>query len=108
MALKASFFKKTFHFRFDARTSRGTIKERHSWFIKVWDESNAACFGIGECGPLPGLSAEINTEEEVQKVVDKINGGQLQLPVASDLKMLSQFFDKNFLFIEENSALIFA
>ncbi|MBK5279428.1 MAG: o-succinylbenzoate synthase, partial [Bacteroidia bacterium] len=102
------FFKKTFHFRFDARTSRGTIKERHSWFIKVWDESNAACFGIGECGPLPGLSAEINTEEEVQKVVDKINGGQLQLPVASDLKMLSQFFDKNFLFIEENSALIFA
>ena len=108
MSLRASYFKKTFHFRFDARTSRGTIKERHSWFVKIWDEGNVDCFGIGECGPLPGLSQEADTEEMVKKTVDNINEQQLQLPLTSDLKLLSKFIIESFDFLENQPAVFFS
>ncbi len=58
MSLQGSFFKRSFTFRFDARTSRGPMKEKTSWFIKVWREGDESTFGIGECGPLPGLSID--------------------------------------------------
>ena len=58
MALKASYTKKTFRFNFDARTSRGEMKDKVSWFIKIWDERYPNVVGIGECGPLPGLSID--------------------------------------------------
>lgn len=58
MALKASFNRYVFQFRFDARTSRGIIKERVSWFLKIGDEEHPEIFGIGECAPLQGLSPE--------------------------------------------------
>lgn len=50
--------RKSFHFRFDARTSRGRMHEKTSWFIVVRHKNNPSVAGIGECGPLPGLSME--------------------------------------------------
>jgi o-succinylbenzoate synthase len=108
MSLRASFFKKTFHFRFDARTSRGTIKERHSWFIKVWEESNQECFGIGECGPLPGLSLEADTEVMVKKIIDQINEQKIEIPISRDLKSLSTFILGNFESLENHPAIFFS
>lgn len=58
MALEATYVKKSFTFTFDARTSRGKMKEKVSWFIKVWDVENPSIVGFGECGPLPGLSID--------------------------------------------------
>jgi o-succinylbenzoate synthase len=58
MALHASFTKKVFRFNFEARTSRGVMKDKTSWFIKIWDDGNPGIMGIGECGPLPGLSPD--------------------------------------------------
>jgi o-succinylbenzoate synthase len=58
MTLKAAYIKKTFRFNFDARTSRGEMKDKTSWFIKVWDPHHSDTIGIGECGPLPGLSID--------------------------------------------------
>lgn len=66
MSLRASLHKKTFHFRFDARTSRGIMKDRTSWFIKIFDELNPEVFGIGECAPLTGLSPEFTDKYEEQ------------------------------------------
>ncbi len=108
MSLRASFFKKTFHFRFDARTSRGTLKERHSWFIKIWNENDPDVFGIGECGPLPGLSMEADTEEVMKRVVDKINDGQLQSSLKSDLASIAIFIKQNFDFLESDLSAIFS
>ncbi|MEK6781629.1 MAG: o-succinylbenzoate synthase [Bacteroidota bacterium] len=108
MALRASSFKKTFHFRFDARTSRGTMKEKHSWFIRIWDEKNPDSFGIGECGPLPGLSVETDAEEVLGRVVDKINEGQLQLNPNSDLTFVSAFINESFDFLENYPSVIFS
>lgn len=74
MPLKASSTKKTFHFNFTARTSRGRMVDRSSWFIKIWDENDPAKFGIGECAPLPGLSVDDKPdfEDVVRAVADKI------------------------------------
>jgi O-succinylbenzoate synthase len=75
MSLQASYFKKVFHFNFKARTSRGLMKDHEAWFVKVWHESDPSVFGIGECGPLPGLSVDANPELEsvLTGVVEKIS-----------------------------------
>ena len=75
MSLNASFLKRTFHFSFNARTSRGAMKQRDSWFLKVWDEKDPTVFGLGEAGPLPGLSAEkpADVERQLREVIGLIS-----------------------------------
>jgi o-succinylbenzoate synthase len=75
MALRATITKKVFEFNFTARTSRGRMKDRVSWFIKVWDERNPSVFGMGECAPLPGLSIDDKPDYEsvLQSVAEKIS-----------------------------------
>ena len=70
MALQTSFFKKTLHFAFKARTSRGSMKHRDVWYFKVWASGDEDFFGIGEAGPLPGLSHE--KDEEVEKELEAV------------------------------------
>jgi o-succinylbenzoate synthase len=65
MALQATVTKKAFEFNFVARTSRGRMKDRVSWFIKLWDDRNPLVFGLGECGPLPGLSIDDTPDYEL-------------------------------------------
>ena len=63
MALKFSFLKKTFHFAFDARTSRGAMRDKVSWFVRVRGK-DLRRYGVGECSPLPGLSIDAVSEYE--------------------------------------------
>lgn len=51
------------------------MEDKISWFVKLWDERNPSSFGIGECGPLPGLSLDGTNDFEgvLAKVVDTIN-----------------------------------
>lgn len=50
------------------------MRDRTSWFIKIWDEKDSTVFGIGECAPLPGLSVDDKPEYEdvLATVVDKL------------------------------------
>jgi hypothetical protein len=81
MSIKASYVPYSLKFNFDARTSRGAMKEKKSWFIKIWDEENPTVIGIGESGPLPGLSLEplATFEEMVIKVVGLINDAKISI-----------------------------
>ena len=74
MALQAEYFKKVFRFKFKAETSRGLMEDRTSWFIKLWDDINPERFGLGECGPLPGLSLDDTPEFEnvLSSVIQKL------------------------------------
>jgi o-succinylbenzoate synthase len=74
MTLKAAYIKKTFRFNFDARTSRGEMKDKTSWFIKVWDQRHPDIMGIGECGPLPGLSIDDRPdfEKKLSAALDQV------------------------------------
>jgi o-succinylbenzoate synthase len=78
MAFRAEFQKRIFHFGFDARTSRGQMRERHCWFLTIHDEKNQIK-GVGEAAPLPGLSIETSeeVEQQLQSICDKINMGLL-------------------------------
>lgn len=75
MPLRASYFRKVFTFNFKARTSRGLMKDKTSWFIKLWHEEFPECYGLGECGPLPGLSvdAKPDFEDKLRNIINAIN-----------------------------------
>jgi len=48
----------TLHFQFDAGTSRGILKEKKTWFIRLKHADFPDRIGWGEAGLLPGLSPE--------------------------------------------------
>lgn len=79
MALRATYFKKVFHFNFKARTSRGLMKDKTSWFIRLENDNNPGVFGIGECGPLPGLSVDDipHFDETLTKLIEDINNSSV-------------------------------
>jgi len=79
MILRGSLTRRVFNFNFDARTSRGRMSDKTSWFVKVWDERFPETVGIGECGPLPGLSRDALPDYET--VLSEVIG---RLPQMSD------------------------
>lgn len=96
MALQADFYKQVFHFSFDARTSRGTMREKVSWFIKVWDSAAPEKTGVGECGPLPGLSIDHRPEleEEIRGFIQKFNQASVAQPEVSSLTGINEVIIK--------------
>jgi O-succinylbenzoate synthase len=81
MSLRLNYFRKVFHFNFKARTSRGLMKDKTSWFIRMHDDNDPHIFGLGECGPLPGLSIDDRSdfEEKLGRLIDLINRSELSL-----------------------------
>ena len=65
-------------FKFNAGTSRGVLTYKDTYFIKVWEENEPECFGIGECALFRGLSAEDVPEYEtvLRDVCRAISNGQ--------------------------------
>jgi o-succinylbenzoate synthase len=53
--MKASVHPVVFDFAFEAGTSRGVLKQKTSWFIRL---EEAGICGWGECSPIAGLSPE--------------------------------------------------
>lgn len=62
--LKAAYAKYILQFKIPAGTSRGTLHNKETWFIKVWDDANLSQFGIGECAIFRGLSIDDQPEYE--------------------------------------------
>lgn len=56
--LKLEYKPYTLDFTFDAGTSRGVMKKRDVWFLKVCDDRNPEVNGYGEVAPLNRLSME--------------------------------------------------
>ena len=66
MSLTADYSRYTLHFRFEAGTSRGTMTEKDSFIIRLFDTDIPAVVGYGECGPLKGLSLDDRPDFESQ------------------------------------------
>jgi o-succinylbenzoate synthase len=80
--LKITFRPYTLFFKFDAGTSRGVLKEKKTWFVRVQNENGV--IGIGECGPLKGLSPDdIEDFEFHLKSYCRILE-QIEMPVSSE------------------------
>lgn len=67
----------TLQFKFEAGTSRGTLKEKDTWYLKLFSENRL--IGIGEAGPLKDLSVEPldQMETELEKVCEQLVGMQV-------------------------------
>lgn len=87
---KARFVRHDLHFQFDARTSRGALDSKPSWFLMLVDPNGDGEVGIGECSLIPGLSPENVTEAEaaLERLAKGINamGFDLVNPVVSDIQ----------------------
>jgi len=83
--MKATFSKYILNFKIPAGTSRGILKTKETWFLKI---EAAAKHGIGECGMFRGLSIDDKPdfEEKLQWVCENIHLGEEVL-----LKELTEF-----------------
>ena len=81
MSLRATYSRKVFRFNFKARTSRGLMKDKISWFIKIHFRDKPGVFGLGEGGPLPGLSVDDTPDFEpvLARVVEEINSSSFEV-----------------------------
>ncbi len=66
MSLNIVFQPHTLRFRSKAGTSRGVLTEKTSWILRITDSEQPGIFGIGECGPLRGLSIDDIPDFETQ------------------------------------------
>lgn len=91
MALCASYGKRELKFNFKARTSRGLMKDKTSWFVKLWDHATPGRYGIGECSPLPGLSVDAIPDFEAILVaaLRKLCASETPMVLPSDIPDVS-------------------
>ncbi|MBI1838168.1 MAG: o-succinylbenzoate synthase [Flavobacteriia bacterium] len=73
----ARFKKHTLFFKKPSGTSRGILKEKHSWFIEIYEENSPETIGTGECSVIPNLSPDFidfsTYEEKLNEVCNHIN-----------------------------------
>lgn len=74
-SLKARFVKYSFPFKTPGGTSRGTLYNKYSWFLIIYEENNPTIIGIGECSILKKLSIDDREdfEDQLQLLCDDIN-----------------------------------
>jgi O-succinylbenzoate synthase len=69
------------------------MKQRDSWFLKLWDSANPERFGIGEAAPVSGLSQEKASEvhHQLDELIARINSG-VAMPTSGDLNQMHSVF----------------
>jgi O-succinylbenzoate synthase len=64
--------KKVFHFVLPAGTSRGVLKHKLSWYVKVYC-SKTSSFGLGECSVIEGLSPDYVSQDDYENRISFIS-----------------------------------
>jgi O-succinylbenzoate synthase len=78
-------------FKFEAGTSRGILKQKNTWFIKLSDEKNPTVVGIGECGPLVGLSPDDRPDFESKLTKTCLSISNYSFEELIDCSLLEKF-----------------
>jgi len=66
MGIIASYKKYSLVFKKPAGTSRGYLYTQENFFLRLAHSEDPACFGLGECGPLVGLSLDDQPDFEAR------------------------------------------
>lgn len=85
MALRASYCAYTLRFGFTAITSRETMTDKPTYFMRLLDDENPEVVGLGECALFRGLSAD-DTPDYERRLSDfcrRINCGRDVDPMGS-------------------------
>ncbi|MCC5936932.1 MAG: o-succinylbenzoate synthase [Lunatimonas sp.] len=74
--VSASFEPLHLKFKFDAGTSRGVLQEKHNYLLRIRSDTYPGLVGIGEAGPLVGLSLDDRKDFRacLQQVCDGLQG----------------------------------
>ncbi len=82
----------TLQFKFEAGTSRGSLTEKKTWFIRAYDTNDYMVFGLGEAGPLKGLSADFSIDygSKIRTVLDHLEGIEIPNDKAEMLECISK------------------
>ena len=85
--IRASWHPYTLHFRQPAGTSRGVLRQRETFFLRLEDENGAT--GWGECAPVPGLSPDHRAElpQMLERLCTALNQGRSPEEVAGELEL---------------------
>lgn len=96
MALKIEVVPHELEFLFEAGTSRGVLRSKKVWFLKVYDTNNPEVIGWGEAGPLSGLSVDDvpDFDEKLAKTIEGLNGKSIPASVDDIPKMLIYISEK--------------
>ena len=54
--LRATYTRYILQFKTPSGTSRGVLHDKETWFIKIWDDANPHCCGVGECAIFRGFA----------------------------------------------------
>lgn len=75
LKIKVDFVKYTLKFKFDVVTSRGGLKSKDTYLIRILSKDQPGVAGYGEAGPLPGLSLDDRPdfEESLAEFCQKIS-----------------------------------
>jgi o-succinylbenzoate synthase len=84
VSLKLEFQRVTLRFKFEAGTSRGTLREKDSWIIKLWEKGVPGKFGLGELSPLPGLSLDDKVDYQHELTWLKDNFPPVSMPKSEE------------------------
>tara|TARA_Y200000002_G_scaffold107706_2_gene88113 strand:+ start:1982 stop:3031 length:1050 start_codon:yes stop_codon:yes gene_type:complete len=73
--LKAEIYYHNLKFLVPGGTSRGILHNKPTWYIKIFHSNNTNLYGMGECGPINGLSLDDYKEipYKLKEVVKNIN-----------------------------------
>ncbi len=72
MSLLLSFAPHTLKFRFEAGTSRGVLTSKTTYIATVRDHEFPEVYGVGECGPLKGLSPD--DLPDIERILTELAG----------------------------------
>ncbi|MDP4268938.1 MAG: o-succinylbenzoate synthase [Bacteroidota bacterium] len=62
--LKTQFIPYQLIFKKPSGTSRGVLKTKETWFVKIWNEETPELFGLGECALFRGLGCDDRPDYE--------------------------------------------
>ncbi|WP_420581822.1 o-succinylbenzoate synthase [Reichenbachiella sp.] len=73
MPLTLKFTKHVLKFKFDAGTSRGVLKTKEAWILKVYDSNSPKVYGLGEASTIERLSFDysVDFENELEELSEK-------------------------------------
>ncbi len=95
MALQLQHTVHTLKFTFKAGTSRGIMTENPNYIIKLFEPGHPEIYGLGECGPLPGLSVDdqVAYDEELPKLAQVLKHTKLPEKEAEVYSWVQQYID---------------
>ncbi|WKK81001.2 enolase C-terminal domain-like protein [Marivirga arenosa] len=86
----------TLQFKFEAGTSRGKLQEKDTWYLKLYTSSGLV--GVGEAGPLKGLSIEKldEMEPELERVSNALIGQDIPTSIEGVFELAKSMSTESF------------